>query len=36
MPYGGCRVLNWHVGFRGCQLTPIDEGHDGFLIDVDW
>ena len=26
MPYGGCRVLNWHVGFRGCQLTPIDEG----------
>ena len=19
-PYGGRRMLNWHVGFRGCQL----------------
>ena len=27
-PYGGCRMLNLHVGFRGYQLTPIDEGHD--------
>ena len=27
-PYGGCRMLNWCVGLRGCQLTPIDEGHD--------
>ena len=25
VPYGGCCMLNWHVGFRGCQLTPIDE-----------
>ena len=28
MPYGGFHMLNWHMGFRGCQLTPIDEGHD--------
>ena len=35
-PYGGCHMLNWCVGFRGCQLTPIDEGRDLSLIDADW
>ena len=35
-PYGGCHVLNWHVGFRGCQLTPINDDHDLFPINVDW